>query len=162
MIQVQIGGHGLIPRGNGLAPKKDPIMADKDLIKLMLNSGTLKLKAINPKTGAAIPLSFKNLDKIYNAFDGVKKVEKNIAVKDPIVHPHIPDKKPETRKPEGKEESKPAAEPAKKVEIKDNMGSVDSVSIPTTYDDVSTYTDNKGGKKDKDKGTLKVLNNPNA
>ena len=151
MIKIQVLGHGLIPRGNGLAPKKEPMEADLDLIKLMLNSGSLKLRAVNPNTGGTIPISFKNVDRIYKAFDGVvKKVE----TPKPVTRPSIPEKKPEAKKPE--------PETPKKVELNDHIATVETVTVPTTPNDVSSYTDNKGGKKDKDKGTLKVLNNPNA
>lgn len=176
MIKIQVLGHGLIPRGNGIAPRKDPILADRDLIKLILNSGSLKAIAINPKNGALIPLNFKNLNRVYTAFDDANnKTDEHVEEKTVEVasKSSIPEKKFDQKKATPKPESRSTEtkdEPSVATVKLPDPSLLQTIKVETTADDVSSYSgnvdrtdkpkENKDGKGNKD--TLKVLNNPNA
>ena len=65
---IQVLGVGLIPRGRGIAPRKDPFPATQKEIELILNHGTLIPKMYNPKTNAFIQITSSNFNKLWNAF----------------------------------------------------------------------------------------------
>ena len=73
---IQVLGYGLIPRGLGIAPKKEPFEADLETIKLILGHGALICNMINPKTGAKVRLTSANYMKMWNAYN--KPVKKTI------------------------------------------------------------------------------------
>ena len=57
MLKIQVLGQGLIPRGHGIAPKKEPFPADLTLIGLILGTPGLKMNYINPETNQLAPLT---------------------------------------------------------------------------------------------------------
>lgn len=68
-LKIQVNGRGLIPRGYGLAPRKDPFMAnDINLIGLILNTSGLSVKYVNPSNGRLEDLSKKNLKKVWDQY----------------------------------------------------------------------------------------------
>ena len=68
MLKIQVLGHGLIPRGHGLAPCKEPFPADLMLIKIILSSPNLKVKMVHPGDGHLLDVTRKNVDKLWAAY----------------------------------------------------------------------------------------------
>lgn len=73
MVKVIVLGHGLIPRGKGIAPCKEPFEVDKKTIKLMLQQGGLIVKIYNPNKDKFERCTFSNYEMLYDAYDGVIK-----------------------------------------------------------------------------------------
>ena len=65
MLRIQVLGKGLIPRGHGIAPKKDPFPADLTLIGIILATPGLIVKYIHPDTGKPTDLTRENYQKVY-------------------------------------------------------------------------------------------------
>lgn len=75
MLDIIVLGVGLIPRGNGIAPRKVPFKADKALIKTILLTNGLDPYYRNPNNGKFVQLTMKNYEKVYASFgNGVKPV----------------------------------------------------------------------------------------
>ena len=66
MIRVRILGKGLIPRGGGLAPKKEPIYVDLDYLTILVYSRNLRIQYLNPDTNKFEDLLLSNFKKIYD------------------------------------------------------------------------------------------------
>lgn len=66
MIRVRILGKGLIPRGGGLAPKKEPIYVDLDYLTILVYSRNLRIQYLNPDTDKFEDLLLSNFKKIYD------------------------------------------------------------------------------------------------
>lgn len=130
MLKIQVLGKGLIPRGYGLAPKKNPFPADLILIETILKNPGLKVRMMHPDDGHFVDVTTKNVKRLWEAYsdkytkdpkDGMHvKVSTNIApVK--LVAPKVEQKeepvvaptdvlKPQVETPvteEVKEETKP-------------------------------------------------------
>ena len=102
MLQIQVLGKGMIPRGLGLAPRKEPFPADLTLISTILRTPGLQVNMISPE-GRAIPVKTNNIKKLYEKYDG--KTSYNTK---PIETDDTKPSFPETPKPViGDEESKP-------------------------------------------------------
>lgn len=87
-VKIQVLGHGLIPRGYGLAPRKEPFPADPLLIGTILQAG-FKVNALNPVTGKFEEMTKKNYRQMYNRLDGAKPVVKQEEKKpEPPVDPN--------------------------------------------------------------------------
>ena len=89
MLNIIVLGSGLIPRGYGIAPRKNPFQADLKLIKLLIDTNGLKPCFINPDTKAAVPLTAANCEKMYQIYGTEKKakaVVKPIAAKTSAVN----------------------------------------------------------------------------
>lgn len=67
-LLIQVLGVGLIPRGKGIAPKKEPFPATKQEIELILEHGTLTPRMFNTKTGGFVQITARNFDKLWNTF----------------------------------------------------------------------------------------------
>ena len=65
MLRIQVLGNGLIPRGHGIAPKKEPFPADLRLIGIILSTGGLKVNFVHPDSGKLIPLNRENYQDMY-------------------------------------------------------------------------------------------------
>lgn len=91
MVKIQVLGHGLIPRGHGIAPRKEPFEADLKLIKTILEMGTFKVNMVNPINGAKVPITGANFEKMYRAWDKYAAPEKE---KKPVLHPTAPSVQP--------------------------------------------------------------------
>lgn len=70
MLKIQVLGKGLIPRGYGIAPRKEPFSADKNLISLILRSPGLSIKYISPVDGRAYDLDKNNFKRIWDKYSG--------------------------------------------------------------------------------------------
>ena len=75
MLNIQVLGRGLIPRGHGIAPKKSPFPADLTLIQLILRTPGLSINYINPKTKKWSPLNNENLTEVWNRFSDYKETK---------------------------------------------------------------------------------------
>lgn len=67
-VKIIVLGQGLIPRGHGIAPKKEPFEVDLKVLNLILGQGGLRPFAIHPITGSKIEITYKNLNKIWSIF----------------------------------------------------------------------------------------------
>lgn len=79
MLKIQVLGNGLIPRGYGLAPRKDPFQADLTLIRTILSTAGLKVNMIHPETNRPVEITNQNLKRMwdtYNNYD-MSKVKVN-------------------------------------------------------------------------------------
>lgn len=75
-LMIQVNGKGMIPRGYGLAPRKEPFLAsDIHLIYLILNTAGLSIKFVNPKTNQLEDLTKKNMKKMWDMYADYKKSE---------------------------------------------------------------------------------------
>ena len=91
MLKIQVLGQGLIPRGHGIAPKKEPFPADLTLIGLILGTPGLKMNYINPETNQLAPLTRDNYQKVYAKYPNgtavkavVKQAEEDQAPTTPV------------------------------------------------------------------------------
>ena len=87
MLQIQVLGRGLIPRGYGLAPRKTPINADLNLINLIMATPGLKMKYIDPNNGTAHDLTNKNLKTVWEKF-GTDVQKKTVPAKKMVINGH--------------------------------------------------------------------------
>ena len=68
-LKIQVNGTGMIPRGLGLAPRKEPFMVtDIYLINLILNTNNLTVKFLNPETNVLEDLTRKDLRKNWDKY----------------------------------------------------------------------------------------------
>lgn len=72
MLKIQVFGRGMIPRGLGLAPRKNPFMADLSLIGIIMDTPGLTVKYINPEDGRSVPLTRQNLKKVWEKYGKTK------------------------------------------------------------------------------------------
>ena len=90
MIKVRILGHGLIPRGYGLAPRKEPLEIDWNFLNILLNNGSFKIQALVPDKKEFVDITIGNARKMYELLSRkrteVKKVEvKPVSQVQPVV-----------------------------------------------------------------------------
>lgn len=154
MLDIVVLGHGIIPRGHGLAPKKDPFPADLNLINLIISTPGLRAKAVNPTTGKLVPLNADNVLKLWNAY-GSENAKKPVAAKPtPVTRPAVPQEREYTR-PVDTSKNVSTPTPAHVEERKpDNNNQKKDEKKP----------DNPGNKNNENKGAapLKPVNNPDA
>ena len=94
MLKIQVLGKGLIPRGYGLAPKKNPFPADLILIETILKNPGLKVRMMHPDDGHFVDVTTKNVKRLWEAYsdkytkdpkDGMHgKVSTNVAPVNPV------------------------------------------------------------------------------
>ena len=68
MLRVQVLGSGLIPRGHGIAPKKEPFPADLRLIGLIISTAGLKINFVHPESGNLVELTRDNYQTMYKKY----------------------------------------------------------------------------------------------
>ena len=68
MLRIQVLGSGLIPRGHGIAPKKEPFPADLNLIGIILSTGGLKVNFVHPDSGNLTALTRENYQAMYKKY----------------------------------------------------------------------------------------------
>ena len=68
MLRIQVLGHGMIPRGYGLAPHRELFWADKLLIQTILTDAHLQINMQHPEDGILIKVTRTNLDKLWNSY----------------------------------------------------------------------------------------------
>lgn len=101
-LMIQVLGVGLIPRGMGIAPKKEPFPATKKEIELIMEHGTLQARMRNPKTGKFVDITSKNFEKLWETFAIDRDEKKPVINRQNATPAEIPVKK---------EEPKPAPQP---------------------------------------------------
>ena len=82
MLKIQVLGNGLIPRGYGIAPRKDPFPADLVLIGTILNAPGLKVNMLHPD-GRYIPITKSNLKRMWESYSNVTSFVKPAEIKPP-------------------------------------------------------------------------------
>lgn len=91
MLKIQVNGKGMIPRGFGLAPRKEPFAADLTLIGTILNTKGLTVKFVNPETGKFQDLTKANVKKIWDRYANVREIKKDDKI--PVLRPSTPEDK---------------------------------------------------------------------
>lgn len=109
MIKIQVLGTGMIPRDLGIAPRKEPFYADRDIIYTILSTPGLRINYLHPEDGRLLPLTRENMKKVLDKF-------KNATYDKPTAttpaRPHVPEApkkeepKPEEKKVEEKKDEK--------------------------------------------------------
>lgn len=121
-LQIQVNGKGLIPRGFGIAPRKELIKtSDLSFINLCLNTSGLKLKYLNPSNNKLEDLTRQNLMKVWRNYADYRPA----VAPTPTIAPHVPEepkaqapvKEPEkVEEPEKIDEPIPAEAPVEKAD----------------------------------------------
>ena len=109
MIKIQVLGTGMIPRDLGIAPRKEPFYADRDIIYTILSTPGLRINYLHPEDGRLLPLTRENMKKVLDKF-------KNATYDKPTAttpaRPHVPEApKKEESKPEEKKVEAPPTPP---------------------------------------------------
>lgn len=68
MLKIQVLGKGLIPRGYGLAPRKEFFNADLNFIGTILMTPGLKVNMLNPEDGKIIQVTNSNIKRLWNKY----------------------------------------------------------------------------------------------
>ena len=68
MLQIQVLGKGLIPRGLGIAPRKEFFKADLTLIVTILNTPGLKVNMLDTETNKIIPVTTANVRRLWDKY----------------------------------------------------------------------------------------------
>lgn len=76
MLKIQVMGKGMIPRGYGLAPRKEPFPADLNLIQVILSTPGLSVNMINPETNKPVPITNQNLLRMWDKYSDVRATAK--------------------------------------------------------------------------------------
>ena len=66
MLKIRVLGSGLIPRIGTLAPKKEPFLADANLIQIILYTKGLKPQYFDPEKQTFVDLTLVNFKKVYS------------------------------------------------------------------------------------------------
>lgn len=92
MLNIQVLGNGLIPRGLGLAPRLEPFPADYTLICTIMQTRGLEVKMVNPDDGKLIKLTPNNVKRMWD------KYGKRTPVKRRVIEVNMPPQKEEEKK----------------------------------------------------------------
>lgn len=84
MLKIQVLGKGMIPRGYGLAPRKDFFKADLTLIHTILQCPNLKVNMLNPETNKIMPVTKTNVKTLWDKYRSDRVTP--VATKLPINH----------------------------------------------------------------------------
>lgn len=68
MLKIRVMGSGLIPRIGTLAPKKEPFLADTNLIEIILFTKGLKPQYFDTAKQTFVDLTLANFKKVYAKF----------------------------------------------------------------------------------------------
>lgn len=68
MLKIQVLGKGLIPRGYGLAPRKEFFKADLNLIQTILMTPGLKVNMLNPEDGKIVAVTNANVKRLWERY----------------------------------------------------------------------------------------------
>lgn len=72
-LKIQVLGKGLIPRGYGLAPRKDPFNADLTLIQTIMSTPGLIVNYIRPEDNKPIKLDRTNVKRVWDKYNNPAK-----------------------------------------------------------------------------------------
>lgn len=95
MLKIQVLGSGLIPRGYGLAPRKEPFPADLTLIHTIMSTPGLRVNMITPDDNRTIELTNGNLKRFWEKYNNYQP---SAPTKTTVTNPVTP-KAPEPMKP---------------------------------------------------------------
>ena len=144
-LKIQVLGKGLIPRGYGLAPRKDPFNADLTLIQTILSTPGLIVNYIRPEDNKPVALDRNNLKRVWDKYNNhaKKQVAQNVSATTntrpsaPVTKP-IPEPAPVP--PVVKPVSSPATPVVTSVEDSKVENKVDNPTEENTTTDASTET----------------------
>lgn len=124
MIKVRILGQGLIPRGYGLAPRKDPISVDWRFLNLLLNYGSFKIQYLDPEKKQFFDVTNANAKKVYEKFSAINvpadlKIEEPKKVEPKVVKPAVVVEQPKVVEEPIAKEVVPEVVPEVKEEVKE-------------------------------------------
>lgn len=78
-LKIQVLGTGVIPRGLGLAPRKEPFNADLLLIQTILASPCkFKVKMVHPASGQLIEVTRKNLKNLWDKYSNYSETPASV------------------------------------------------------------------------------------
>jgi len=159
MLSIQVLGSGLIPRGYGIAPRKEFFKADLNLITTILSTNGLKVNMKTPD-GKIIPLNNSNVKKMWDKYrsDNIQSVKKNVETpKSPVAPVVEPPKAPEVTnvppvvtppvdpvKPNESKVEEPKVEVVKQEEKKVEEKKEEKVETPASAPIKPVINDNKG------------------
>lgn len=92
MLNIQVLGSGLIPRGLGIAPRLEPFPADYTLICTIMQTCGLEVKMVNPDDGKLIKLTPNNVKRMWDKYGS------RTPAKSRVIEVNIPPKKEEEKK----------------------------------------------------------------
>lgn len=75
MIRVRILGSGLIPRGGGLAPRKEPMLVDFNYLSILMNTRSLKVLYQDPVSNDFHEMTIYNFKKIYDKISPITEMK---------------------------------------------------------------------------------------
>lgn len=129
MLKIQVLGKGMIPRGYGLAPRKEPFPADYLTIGTIIKTPGLKVKYLNPESGKLMPLDGHNVKRIWDRYANWNpKNEVNDVA--PPEDPKTEEKKDEEKVEDKKDEEPPAVESKEEETSTSIPAEVHSETIP--------------------------------
>ena len=137
MLNIQVLGKGMIPRGYGLAPRKEFFKADLTTIQSILITPNLKVNMRNPEDGKIIPVTNSNLRKLWDKYrsDRVVNMDECTNNNEVKVDPKPVDTvKPEPLKPVDAPTKEPEVKVETKIEEKDNNKPVEKKPDTLTVD----------------------------
>lgn len=103
MLNIQVLGKGLIPRGLGIAPRKEPFPADYSLIATIMQTHGLKVNMIRPDDGKVVELTPNNVKRMWDKYSAsVPKKPRIVEVNMPPQEPEKEKKEPEIYDPNNK------------------------------------------------------------
>ena len=168
-LKIQVFGKGLIPRGYGLAPRKNPFPADYVLIGTILNTPGLSVKYINPETGVPADLTKSNLKKIWDKYSNYVAPVKPVVVEESGSTPdnEVKGDDPVTPPPVSAPVNSVPSEPDKVEEpVKDNSDTIKPVvqeyEVKSDKVEVPGSEDLKPITSDQDSAADKTQNNTNS
>lgn len=80
-LKIQVLGKGIIPRGLGLAPRKEPFNAEYNTISVIVATPGLKVNMIHPDDGHLVEVTNKNLKRLYDTYSNYVPAKKVAPIK---------------------------------------------------------------------------------
>lgn len=167
MLKIQVLGKGIIPRGYGLAPRKEFFNADLTLIHTIMLTPGLKVNMLCPDDNKIIPLTNNNLKRLWDKYRSDKVVAPKVAA---TVKQTAPVEQPKTVAPT---EVKPTVAPVTpvveqpkveevKVEVKEEVKVEETVApVVEEVKEVATETKEEVKEENTSNNGIKPVNNPN-
>ncbi len=89
-LNIQVNGYGMIPRGYGIAPRKEPFpVTDLYFINLILNTPGLSVKFVNPESNKLEDINKNNLKRIWDKYSDYNSDVKKPVIQQPDTTPQI-------------------------------------------------------------------------
>lgn len=157
MLKIQVLGNGFIPRGLGIAPRREPFKADLLLIQTILASpARFTINMFHPETGKIIEITNKNVMSLWEKYSNYESQQPPVVPgdkeetgdKEDFKEDEFEEDKSEDEsenesedKNEDKEDSLSVQMPIdeeEKVEATSNVSLHDEVEIKITHEETST------------------------